>query len=170
MPKPPTKNKRPPIKRIARPHKLGQSLDKVTAPIFKKRGLAATKIIADWHMVVGDIYATLSHPKKIVFPRGKHTNGTLYIEVSDSATAMQLTAISPIILERIASYIGAQSIDHIKCVHNPTLLPKRPTSPVKQAKLSPAQEKQLSTLLDDVEDEELRAVLQSLGNAVLGGA
>jgi hypothetical protein len=54
-------------------------------PLFsqaaRKRGFACAKIILEWENVVGSEFASYCKPDKIIFPKHKKNDGTLYLMV-----------------------------------------------------------------------------------------
>lgn len=150
------------------PRAVSSTLWHVTQPAFKQRGFAEQRIITDWPLIVGKLIAQYSTPQKLSFPRESRNNGTLYIDVYDSAFATEISYLGPVMKERIATYFGYPAVAHFKLLQKPYPYTEEESSTPPPAKLSEAQEAQLATLLASTGDEALREALESLGRAVLG--
>ncbi len=150
------------------PRAVGSSLWQVTQPAFKQRGFAEQRIITDWPQIVGKLIAQYSTPQKLSFPRESRNNGTLYIDVYDSAFATEISYLGPVMKERIATYFGYPAVAYFKLMQKPYPYTEEESSEKPTAKLSTAQESKLADLLASTEDEALRTALESLGRAVLG--
>lgn len=147
---------------------LSSSLNFVTNPIFKRRGFVENKIITDWDLIVGKDLGSCSTPKKISFAREQKANGVLHVEVYDSGIAMEMTYMEPVIIEKISVYFGYAAIKKLKIVQRPGGQFKvREEKEVIQHKLSDEKKAVLDGYLDDIDDEELRAALSSLGQGVM---
>ena len=147
---------------------LSHALDIVTKPVFLKRGFAENRIITDWAKIVGDHISSCSLPRKLTFAKDKKSNGTLYVEVSNSGFSAQMVYIEPMILEKIACYFGYKAVSKIKIIQNP-----QNTAQVENPKLSAKKEIsdkasiKLEKSLENIEDEELKESLRSLGRNIL---
>ncbi|NBX03216.1 MAG: large conductance mechanosensitive channel protein MscL [Alphaproteobacteria bacterium] len=101
-------------------------------------------------------------PEKLTFPPGKKVGGTLAIAV-ENGFAPQLQHMQPVMLERLATYFGYKAVERITISH--TYVPATPRKmPAAAAVLSA----ESANLADGVEDDELRAALQSLAATLSG--
>lgn len=159
-----------PVKKAYRGNKkLSQSLDYAIKPICQKKGIAQTRIITDWHNIIGKDYAIFSQPRKIKFPLGSKANGILHIEVYDSSIAMQISYIKPQILEKLATYFGYKAICDIKIFQKPidiNCLIESEIKPYKEPLLDEQSLLKLDNLLTDIEDANLKKQLSKFGKNV----
>lgn len=146
---------------------LGHALDIVTKPAFLKRGFAENRIITDWVKIVGEATAACSVPRKLTFARDKKSNGTLYIEVSNSGLATEIVYLEAVILEKIACYFGYKAVSRLKILQNPQNAELAPTKKHVRKTLSPENNAILELSLEGIDDEELKASLRSLGQNIL---
>jgi len=146
---------------------LSFALDIVTKPVFLKRGFAENRIITDWVKIVGEATAACSIPRKLTFARDKKSNGTLYIEVSNSGLATEIVYLESVILEKIACYFGYKAVSRLKITQNPQNAVLTSTPKVTKKSLSQESSTALELSLADIDDEELKASLLSLGQGVL---
>jgi hypothetical protein len=149
------------------PRSLSRTLNNVTNPLFAKRGFVGTKLITDWHLIVGDSVSKHSSPRKLVFAKDKKTEGILHVDVFDSGMAMELTYTEPVILEKIATYFGYRAIARIKITQKLAVRKEIEQAPPKR-KLPEDKLQDLRDKLADVDDEELKAALERFGVNVMG--
>jgi hypothetical protein len=133
---------------------------------FKKRGFVETRLISQWDRIIGKELSGRCFPIKIsTHTKHNKTSYTLVVEITDSAAAVELTYLEPIILEKIATYFGFKAIKSIKAIHRPSEQEEEPVEIVEET-ISKEGQEQLDSLLCDVDDEELRNSLSALGKSV----
>ena len=145
------------------PKPLDSLIEPLTRPVFKKQGLAGSRIITDWEQIVGPKLASHSLPEKLSFPAGKKSNGTLTISV-ENGFATELQHMQHVIIERLASYFGYQAVSRITISHSWVAAPKE--QPKTNKPTTPALPKNSAQLTEQVEDPELRQALQSLAKTL----
>ena len=151
------------------PRALAATVDRLTRPVFRRRGFAEGAVLTDWPAIVGEHLAKRTAPEKVV-PGGPRGEGTLHLRIEDGSLALELQHLEPILLERINGYFGYRAVSRLRIVQGP-LPPPRQTPPRRTlSPLAPTEQARLEDLLAGIEDEELRARLESLGKAVLGRA
>lgn len=156
----------PPTRRTGRVKALASAVDGVTRPIFGKRGLADGAIVHHWQTIVGERFAALTAPEKLAFPTGARHGGTLHLRVASGGIATQLQHLEPILVERINSYFGYQAVARLHLKQGPVTAPETALA-TEPPPLDAGEEAGLAACLDLVEDDELRAVLRSLGRSVI---
>ncbi len=154
-------------KRANRPDTLGRTLDRVTKPIFGKRGLADGAVVKDWPVIVGDSLARHSQPEKISYTGGDRTDGTLHLRVDHSALATELQHLEPVLLEKVNAYFGYHAVARLKLIHAPLPAPEGRPEKVTRP-LDDTEERTLKDGLGGVTDPELLDALDRLGRAVIG--
>lgn len=103
--------------------KLDHLVTYIAKPAYKQRGFAEQRIITDWPMIVGELVARYSQPKKLSFPKEAREHGVLLIEVYDSAFATELHFLGPLIIDKLAAYFGYKAVGSITIQHRPASLP-----------------------------------------------
>ena len=147
------------------PRRIGRTVQDVAGKALGKRGLAFGSLITDWPSIVGQQMSQRTAPDKLSFPRGKRENATLHIRAM-GAIALELQHLEPQIIERINSFFGYNAVARIRLIHAaPTAMPV--IQPRIRA-LSPSEERSVATTTATIEDEELRARLESFGRTLLG--
>ena len=148
------------------PRALAATVDRITKPLFGRRGFAEGAMIGDWPSVVGIEFAEHTSPERIVFGRGERREGTLHIRVDGGGRATEIQHLEPQIVERINSFYGYRAVARLKLIQGP--LPTRKVdSPAKSLALSASEEKDLEERLAGIDDDGLKSALEGLGRAVL---
>jgi hypothetical protein len=148
------------------PRALATTVDRITKPLFGRRGFAEGAVIGDWPSVVGTVLAQHTSPERIVFERGARREGILHLRVDGGGHATEIQHFEPQIVERINSYFGYRAVARLKLIQGP-LPPSKTVSPSKPHTLSTSEEKDLEERLAGVDDDELKSALEGLGRAVL---
>lgn len=170
MAQPPGKTSRgkyePPRNRQTR--LIGSMIPKLTRKALGRHGFDHVSVITDWDLIVGKDLSACSQPVRLSFPKGQRMGGTLHIRVN-GPLAVQLQHMTPVLLERINTHFGYGAVADVRLHQAP--IRKNPTRARKTAVVRPPASKEALERLDndlsDVEDEEIRAVLRRLGEAVL---
>jgi len=135
--------------------------------MLKRRGLAGGRIVAEWPQIVGAALAACSCPEKLSPARGEN-EGVLRIRV-DGPLAVELQHLEPQIIERINGYFGYRAVGRLAMVRGP--LPKPPPAPPRREPTpNPEAARAAAQHFAQIDDDELKAALESLGRAVLGEA
>jgi hypothetical protein len=151
------------------PRALAATVDRLTRPVFRRRGFAEGAVLTDWPAIVGPHLAARTAPEKVV-PGGPRGEGTLHLRIEDGALALELQHLEPVLVERINGYFGYHAVSRLRFVQGPLPRPRTPPPRRAPAPLTPAEQARLQDLLAGVEDDVLRERLESLGRAVLGRA
>jgi len=143
---------------------LGSVLPQATDPIARRRGFQNGEILTRWAEIVGPEVAEKSSPDQLSYAQGKGIGGTLRVRV-DSAWALDLQHLEPVIIERINTFFGHAAVSHLKLIQAPVSQvtpPKREPTP----EVTEAQRQAVDHVVADLEDDELRASLRTLGERV----
>ncbi len=144
------------------PVELGNVLDGLSAPAFKKRGFKEARLILEWPVIVGKTFAQQCVPERIVLPRNKNQGATLYIKAQEGF-ALELQHLVPVLLERIATFYGYAAIAQIKITQG--LLPTE-EKPAMGPKSPPRKKVGSQKAVEGIEDEALADSLKRLGELV----
>lgn len=88
-------------------------IPKMTRSVYKRRGFQACDIVHDWPHIVGQQWAEMTSPEKLVFRPGARTAGILYLQVYGAA-ALMIQHIQSEIIARANTYFGYQAVGAIK--------------------------------------------------------
>ncbi len=163
-------SRKPYRRRASKPRTLGQHIGKLTKQAFGQRGFASGTIIAQWSSVVGKDLAALSSPTRIIYPRGKRSRGTLYLRIASGSIAVELQHMEPLLIQRINAYFGYRAVERIQLQQSPLTHYGENNASIYEPdhkQLSPQDEKDLNDALTNVEDDDLHAALERLGQSIL---
>jgi hypothetical protein len=135
---------------------IGRLLPPLTKRAFAQRGLHEAAIVTDWPAIVGDALARCSAPERL------KPDGTLAVRVAHAPAALELQHLEPVVLDRMATYLGFRAARRLALRQGP--LPARP-EPARPRPGAPLTGPALGAV-DAVEDQALRAALARLGAAV----
>ncbi len=139
---------------------LSQAMEKITKPLFKKRGFVESRLITEWPQIVGAQLAAHCSPEKLVFDRWNQAGAKLHL-VTESGWALELQHMEPVLLEKIAGFFGFKAVERLV---------------IRQGQLPQKSVPRVRTNLDEtaiantalpaaVEDDDLRLALQRLAHA-----
>jgi hypothetical protein len=142
---------------------LSNLIQHIVKPTIRKNGFITAQIIFDWDIIVGDYLAKYTTPIKVAFPANKSTDGVLHIEII-GAQAMILQQMEQDIIGKISGYFGYKAVSKIKLIHS-NRLPEDNYQP--EIKFSAEEISNLDKLTSEVEDAELKEMLQRIGKRIL---
>ncbi len=147
---------------------LSESTARIAGQSFERKFIALGRIVSHWADIVGKDLAHKTFPVKIIYhkkERGGKPDAVLEISCS-SADATLLHYQKDLILERINQIFGDRWIGAIRFVANAantqSVLRKKAQPP-----LTPREKHTLSSLLSTIADEDVRARLENLGQAII---
>ena len=97
-----------------KPRSISATVEKITRPIFGKRGFGQGTMIANWENIVGNVLADHTFPEQISFPRNQRNNGTLHLRINSPALALELQHIENQLLDRVNTHFGYRAVTDIK--------------------------------------------------------
>ena len=146
---------------------LADLVGKAVADAFAKQGFAAIEIVTHWEDVVGADLARRCEPIRLAFPRRDDPGsvGTLVIR-AESAYAIEVQHLAPVIIERVNRYFGWRCVGRISIRQGPVVPRKRaPALPPEPASEAVAE---VERGLGPFEDKDLQHSLARLGALVKG--
>ena len=158
---------KPPFKRITRP--LAELVDGCIAPALAAQGFAASDIVVGWPEIVGDRLAPFCEPVKVQWPRRASGSdlppepATLIVRV-ESAFALEVQHLAPIIIERVNARYGWRCIGRLTFRQGPVGRDRR----AKPARHDPSPESVAKAAADlgAFENTGLRDALARLGAGI----
>ncbi len=147
---------------------LASSISAITHSFYRSLGFQESRLVLEWEQIVGSHIASLTIPCKVSGKAyGKGDVLTLWVS---SAMAPEITHCSQQIIEKINSYFGVEYIKRLLLKHhsmrgmahkNKTEASDHLTPPLTGESL-PQKYPLIEPLLNQIEDERLRAALLSL--------
>ena len=157
-----------PPRTSGRPRALGKTVEKLTRPIFGKRGFSEAAIVTDWAAVIGSELARHTRPERIAFAPRSRSEGTLHLRVANSSLALELQHLEPQLIERINRYFGYRAVARVAMTQGPVEAEEERPAPA-EFPLDQVAQKALKSRVSVVTDPLLRAALERLGQRVLSG-
>lgn len=155
-------------------NQISEIANGIVDPVLARRAGINTALLGSWEDIVGDSFADCTRPEKIAWPRrgdlaedGGHRPGVLTI-ACEGARALFLSHAQGELISRINGFFGYPAIGQIRIVQKPVsnAVLRRPSP----KKLQGEKAKRLETLMDGIEDDNLRRAIVRLGTAVLSKA
>ena len=159
---------------MRRPKPLADLLAPVLGPALAAQGFTGGDVISAWPEIVGERLAARSRPLRVEWPRRRAGQGaeprdpaTLILRV-ESAFALELQHLAPVVLERINAVYGWRCVGKLVLKQGPVARAgqRRRSEPV----LSAADRNRVAEAVASVGAEPLREALSRLGCAVASDA
>ena len=154
---------------------LADLIDVCLGPTLAAQGFAAADVLTAWPEIVGERLAAFTQPLKIEWkrrgagadPQARPEPATLVVR-AESAFALEMQHLAPVIAERINAHYGWRCIGRIVLKQGPV----RPEAPRRrrEAAASEAERRQVEAALAPLADDALRAALGRLGEAVMSSS
>lgn len=149
---------------------VGKTIQPLVKQLLGAGGLITLELLKNWEAVVGHDLAQYTLPQKILFKKDERQNGTLILLTLSGAFAMEVKQHEPHILQKINTFFGYPAVTTLKILQtgNPEdfILHKKPLENLKKSVVSATEENYITELTKDIQSEELRTKLQSLGEAI----
>lgn len=154
---------------MKRPAPLAEMLEACLGPTLAKQGFSGSDVVVSWPEIVGERLATYSQPVKIEWPRRPYPDAptdpsTLVIRV-ESAFAIELQHLAPLIVERVNGFYGWRCVGRIVLKQGPVR--QRTAAAPPRPEPGAAERAEAAAAASAVETDELRAALERLGAEVL---
>ena len=145
--------------------RIGSFLPQLIQPVFKKGNALQAKIFLDWQYIVGEPYSAICWPDKIQFPQSKKDNAVLYVMTYSGGSALQMSYVERMMLDKINTYFGFKAIH--KIVFLQQLPAEHPSNQSIETINLPSMAVVDPICLGTVEDLKLRACLRSFYQALM---
>lgn len=143
---------------VRSPQPISKLIPKLIKPIIQQKGGATAGLLSKWSDIIGEDLSLFTRPGKITYPKRVLGAGTLQIDV-DPRVALEVSHMTPILLDRINTYYGYPAVSKIKIISKPfsvkipakhsVIIEKKPSETYMQA-------------VSGIEDEHLRQALINL--------
>lgn len=151
--------------------RLADTIGPVTSRSFERKYIALGRIVKSWPDIMGEKLAGRAAPSRLLYrrPKDKSRKPTAILEIAvSSAEATAMHYQKDLILERLNRLFGDEWVADIKFVPAPgRMSEKKPRIKSRQAPLTEDQKKSLSLLLEKIEDPDILARLDTLGQHIM---
>ena len=149
--------------------RFSDSVENMIKNLLGQNSFVSYDILKNWSDIVGEDLASYSLPQKIDFKKDERHNGTLHLLVESGAFALEIGHQTPLILEKINTYFGYRAVEKIKIIQVDSSFfykkEKNTADTEKKNLVNKDKESYIAHITDGMEDEELKARLQSLAVA-----
>lgn len=154
----------------AGPRSVADIIGGVMEPVLARRTGMTLDLIKAWPTLVSEEFAKTTRPEKIDWPRRAHEDdpfepATLVV-ACESASALFFQHEQAPILERVNMFFGFQAIKRIRILQKP-VLPETPAKKKQTKALSEEEKVRLQTLVENIDDPELKQILENLGAGII---
>ena len=143
----------------------------VLDPVLRKRAGISIGLVQSWEDIVGPALAPVSRPERIRWPRRRHEEDpfepALLVIACSGAAALRIQHQTGEIIGRVNAFLGFPAVGGIRIVQKPVAAAPEKRKPGLRP-LSGAERQRLAGRLAPIEDDDLRASLERLGETVLG--
>ena len=151
---------------------LSEWVDTCLAPVLARQGFAASDVIVAWPEIVGERLARFCEPVKMQWPRRAGQGGgdipqepaTLIVR-TESAFALELQHMAPVIVDRINARYGWRCVGRITLRQGP--VGRERATPPRILQPAPADVAAAAERVGEVQDDALRDALVRLGAGIL---
>lgn len=165
--------KRPvaPEERMQGLHPVSLGIRKVVKPLVKKNGLMSSDVILNWEDIVGSDLSIGVHPDRISYPKGKQTDGTLLVTAKNGSYALLFEYRKEQVVQKINRIFGYKAVKGVRISQSSgARFKKEPLSNKKETPLHEISDQEMGFIenaVKEVEDKELKALLERLGKSIL---
>jgi len=135
----------------------------VVKPITKNFSPVLLILIRNWQNIIGEKYYEFCEVEKVLFPKGKKNNGTIYINAFNNVISFYIENNKFFILDKINSIFGYGLISNIKIKQLPKIVKQHKNNDIK---LSDSDEKTINNSVANVDNDDLKQSLKNLGETL----
>lgn len=151
------------------PRAVSEIVGKVLEPVLARRTGMTLDLMRAWPELVGDEFRDTTRPEKIDWPRRAHEDdpfkpATLVVACENQAALFFQHEQAPL-MERINVFFGFEAIGRIRILQKAVMTEKK-SEPAMTPKVSQADATRLASILDEIDDPDLKETLQKLGQGV----
>jgi len=158
-------------KPFGNPVPVGDLATGILDPVLRKRAGISIGLVQSWDEIVGQRLAATSRPEKIQWPRRMNEDDpfepAVLVVACEGLAALHLQHQTGEVVSRVNAFLGFNAVGRIRIVQKPLAGPVRKRKPVLRA-LSEPEKMNLAGVVAPVDNEDLRAALERLGETVLG--
>lgn len=157
-----------PVKRTFKTLRAGAIREDDLRKQMRERGFFSPEIIGDWPYIAGSELSSCTAPLRMMtrpLPGGGVTM-TLYVALFRAPMAMALQMAEPVILERLATYLGHRCADKLVIKHFFDAPYKAPLKKRSRRRKQPATLQHASAVLQEIDDDRLRNILSRLAETL----
>lgn len=153
-------------KRLNRAVPLNEALGKALDPALKRRGFATRDLLMHWPAMAPTPYDKVARPDKLVWPRGeKGAEGAVLFLSCHPGHALALSHEGDRVAGAINRYFGYLLVQQVRMSATPFEVEAKAADAPPEP-LSAARQAEILSVVEQVENPEMRAALRELGQAI----
>ena len=142
-------------------------------PVLRKRAGISIGLVQSWEEIAGPRLAARTRPEKIQWPRRMNENDpfepAVLVIACEGTAALYLQHETGEVISRVNAFLGFAAISRIRIVQKPVATasaePRQAPRPLTAVETS-----RLAGVVENIEDDGLRASLERLGATIVGTA
>ena len=150
---------------------VAQTIMPLVKQILGPKNYLLLELLKNWQDIVGEDMTQYSLPQKITFRKNERTDGSLTLLVPSGAFAMEIQQKEQKILEKINTFLGYSAFAKIKILQNgnPDIFraTKKSSDKIKKILVSEKEQNYIIQQIKDINNPDLRDILEKLGKAVM---
>ena len=152
------------------PRSVSEIVGKVLEPVLARRTGMTLDLIKAWPDLVGEEFCKTTRPEKINWPRRAHEDDpfkpAILVVACENSAALFFQHEQPAILERVNIFFGFEAISRITILQK-SVVTAKPDKKNTPAKVTKTDEMRLATILEKIDDPDLKETLAKLGRGVI---
>jgi hypothetical protein len=157
-------------KRTAYVRPLSDVASEIIDPMLRRRAGISIGLVQSWEEIAGVKLSASTRPERILWPRRAHEDdpfapATLVVACEGMA-ALRLQHETGEIIQRINAFLGFAAIGRIRIAQKPVNSGMGKAKPVLR-QLSPTEESLIAGTVQNIENDALRASLETLGKTIM---
>lgn len=135
----------------------------VIKPITKNYSPVLLILMRNWQNVMGEKYYEFCEVERVLFPKNKKIGGVIHINAFNNIISFYIENNKLFLLEKMNAIFGYSLFADIKIKQLPKLVKQRKDNTIK---LNSADENNINSLTSEIDNDELKKVLNDLGRAI----
>lgn len=148
---------------------VSEPISKLAGAAFSRKYVLLGRIMTHWAEIVGKDFAARATPEALRYQRsgkGDTKQVKVFLDIAaTSADAAQLIYQQDLLIERMNQIFGETLVNGVRFIHKPANQIRKPLAPKKKP-LTDDEKNTLSSMLNGIEDPDIRMGLESLGREI----
>ena len=151
--------------------KLSSNIEEMAKKLLGQKGFVEISLLKNWDSIVGEKLAQNCLPERIEYQKDQRGGGTLILNTFAGSVALEISYSSVAIIEKINAYFGYAAVQNIKIIQRDDCFFEHKETNIadieKKKLVSIDEQNYIEAISEGIEDEVLKARLQSLAFSVL---
>ncbi len=152
------------------PRSVSEIVGKVLEPVLARRAGMTLDLMKAWPEIVGEEFRETTRPEKINWPRRAHEDDpfkpAVLVVACENSAALFFQHEQAAILERVNVFFGFEAIGRMT-IQQKTVVAAKSQKKIEPVKVTTDDEIRLASILEEIDDPELKETLAKLGRGVI---